>query len=273
MSPTLTYKKIENWNKSLAGYNDTKLYYSYNSSNCNEYAIENNYPFYFMWDTYSKTPLNDSNGNNIENKCIFRLDTSLNNFADDFCNNRYQEIEQKMNTYVGPSKPKELSTFSMYKLDINDNIINNLINQYPKNPLPDSQVGDTNLKNMLLDLSSNYYTLTDNINNYGGNNLSTLANNFEASYNIIMSLKNKVDKSYKLDSLIEYRKQFSNIVNGMDEKIYNAQNRLNEILQIDGANNGKLEDIEYMNFFILSKSIILILVLLISSRFVIKYNK
>lgn len=267
MSNTLTYIKKENWNKSLAGYNDTKLYYSHNSSNCNEYAIENNYPFYFRWDADSKTPLNDSNGNNIENKCIFRLDSSLNNFADDFSNNRYQEIEQKITTYAGPYNRNELSSFFMYKLDINDNIINNLKNQYRKNPLPDSQVGDTNLKNMLLDLSRNYYNLLSN------NDSQVIATNFEASYNSIMSLKNDVDNNYKLDGLIEYRKQFSNIINNMDDKIYKAQNSLNDILQIDGANNGKLEDIEYMNFFILSKSIILILVLLISSRFVIKYNK
>lgn len=272
MSSTLTYKKREKWSKSLTGYNDTKLYYSHNSSNCDEYAIEKNYPFYFKHDPSSKTPLNDSNGNNLTNKCIFRLDSSLNNFADDFSNNRYQEIQEKMNTYVGPYKPEELSTFFMYELDINKDLNINL-NQYPKNPLPDSQVGDTNLTNMLLDLSSNYYTLTDYINNGSGNNLTNLANNFEASYNSIMSLKSSVDRKYKLDDLIEYRKQFSNIVNGMDDKIYKAQNRLNEILQIDGANNGKLEDIEYMNFFILTKSIILILVLLVSSRYVIKYNK
>ena len=127
MSPTLTYKEIENWNKSLSGYNNTKLYYSHNSSNCEEYAIENNYPFYFRWDADSKTPLNDSNGNNIENKCIFRLDSSLNNFADNFFNNRYQEIEQKITTYTGPYNRDELSSFFMYKLLYNFSKLSNTI--------------------------------------------------------------------------------------------------------------------------------------------------
>lgn len=265
MSSTLTYKKRENWSKSLSEYNNTKLYYSHNSSNCEEYAIENNYPFYFKHDPSSNLPLNDSNGNNLTDKCIFRLDSSLNNFADDFSGSRYQEIKINLERYSAPNNPDEISTFFMYELDINKDLNINL-NQYPKNPLPDSDVGDTNLINMLLDLSSNYYTLIDNINGES-------ASNFEDSYKSIMLLKSSVDYRYDLDGLIKYRKQFSNIVNGMDDKIYNAQNRLNEILQIDGANNGKLQDIEYMNFFILTKSIILILVLLVSSRYVIKYNK
>ena len=272
MSSTLKYKKRENWSKSLSEYNSTKLYYSHDSLNCDEYAIENNYPFYFKHDPSSKPTLNDSNGNNLTDKCIFRLDSSLNNFADDFSGSRYQEIKINLNKYSGPDNPDELSTFFMYELDINEDLNINR-NQYPKNPLPDSVVGDTKLIDMLLDLSSSYYTLIDNINSSDSSDLSSLATNFENSYNSIMLLKSSVDYNYDLDGLIEYRKQFSNIVNRMDDKIYNAQNRLNEILQIDGANNGKLQDIEYMNFFILTKSIILILVLLVSSRYVIKYNK
>lgn len=272
MSSTLTYKKRENWSKSLSGYNDTKLYYSHNRSNCDEYAIENNYPFYFKHDPSSNLPLNDSNGDKLTDKCIFRLDSSLNNFADNFSGSRYQEIKINLERYSGPNNPDELSTFFMYELDINEDLNINL-NQYPKNPLPDGDVGDTKLINMLLDLSRNYYMLIDNISNSDVNTLTNSATNFEDSYKSIMLLKSSVDYKYDLDGLIKYRKQFSNIVNGMDDKIYNAQNRLNEILQIDGANNGKLQDIEYMNFFILTKSIILILVLLVSSRYVIKYNK
>tara|TARA_Y100000389_G_scaffold181759_1_gene197721 strand:- start:724 stop:1545 length:822 start_codon:yes stop_codon:yes gene_type:complete len=273
MSNTLTYRQKQNWNKSLVDYNNTKLYYSHNSSNCDEYAIKNNYPFYFKYDPLSKKPLKDTNGNKIEDKCIFRIDSSLNNFADDFTNNRYQDIKKNLNTYSGTNNPRELSSFFLYELDINNDLNNNLNNEYPKNPLPDNLVGDNNLKNMLYDLSRNYYNLLSIIYNNNSEEISAAANIFEASYNSIISLKTSVDKYYKLDKLIEYRKQFSNIVNGMDDKIYKAQNRLNDILQIDGANNGKLQDIEYMNYFILTKSILLILVLLVSSRYVIKYNK
>ena len=58
----------------------------------------------------------------------------------------------------------------------------------------------------------------------------------------------------------------------MDNEIYKKQKVLDDILRLDGANNGKLQDIEFMNFFIISKSFILILVLLISSRYIIKYK-
>ena len=223
---------------------------------CSKYALINGYPFYFSWDPDSDA---DSipQGVPLDSRCLFRIDSSLSDTSNlDFDPNEYNKKKENLNTYW------QLNTglrFFLYELSPNEIDIDRFkIN----NPVKEREIS-----NGLSNLISSYENFSNESDNI------PKANKFGNAYKKIKRLKENVDNTYYLNDLIEFRKAFTLIVKKMDEKIHNEQKQLDKILLIDGANNGKLQDIKFMNFFTISKSFILILVLLISSRYIIKYKK
>ena len=262
----IEYIKNENEIKSLKDFPESDLYEIVKDENerkeCDDYALLYNYPFYFKWDKGEYPPTyNGIEGSEYRNQCIFRKDSRLDKF--DFSGTEYRDIIMDRSKYhitqYTPTNPN-MTEYAVYEISYNtDFIINNKFKI-------DDIVEDTEISRLYEKLNTSYTNFLNRKTD------RTYINTFADAYNDIKKLKQTVDTKYNLNELIEFRKLFTLLVKEMDKKIYEQQKQLDKILLIDGANNGKLQDIKFMNFFIISKSLILILVLLISSRYIIKYK-
>ena len=258
----LTYIKSNKPSNDLKEFTNKLIYQQIDDNNnlCHEYGIINNYPFYFKMDPNHEKNKLDTFKNYI-NKCFFHKDSKLDKF--DFSGTEIQNKKSQYSNYWR-DRNENLNLFNVYELSYNQTICN-------VNYKPISSNDYINLNRIIYnDLDSLIDKYKDLSNNPDSDES---AKNFETAITTIIDNNKTYHIIYKLSELIECRKNFANIIKLMDSNIYDRQKILDKILQSDSANNGKLNDIEFMNIFVISKSIVLLLFLIISTRFIIKYKK
>tara|TARA_Y100000389_G_scaffold204956_1_gene261225 strand:- start:6660 stop:7502 length:843 start_codon:yes stop_codon:yes gene_type:complete len=213
---------------------------------CKKYALYNDLPFFFTKDSQCYFP-------NIS-------DISLDDYRDRFSklNNKlvnFQNETQQSNNNNNSYKLYRLKNIEQGTLDINIETVKSIFNKAQKaNIKCDESYQDISGIVERLDPLMSRYNFRKNINEIQ-ERLPDLSYNF---YNDLQSINDN------LKNLIEFKSKHFNETKAIDTIIEEKRHKLEQLLQLDGGNNGRLDDIRYNKSIITSECIILSLIVIMA---------
>lgn len=212
---------------------------------CKKYALYNDLPFFFTKDS----------------KCYFPNTTEIS--LDDY-RDRFSKLNNKLITFENETQQSNNNnSYKLYRLknigqgtlDIGPETVDSIFNKAESaNHLCNTSYQDISGIVERLEPRMSEYNFRKNINKIQ-ERLPDLSYNF---YNDLQSINENLKK------LIEFKSKHFNETKAIDTIIEEKRHKLEQLLQLDSGNNGRLDDIRYNKTMITSECVILSLIMIMA---------
>jgi len=267
---SLTFNDFYDIDKSYNLIEDIKKYKEVNTqgkdiiNTCKQNAFLNSSSFFFIKD----------------NKCYLPIinDCSLCNY-----NDRHSKINNHINDFLNNNIPSDSGNIQLYKynkqITIKQNPQQKIFPKILQNSYNKLQKDFNTLKQMtnLLDITIlNNIVIEIKTKNQNYNSFEQYRDNLSIYLSDIEIEINKIEQVQSIfqdiSNLIEFKNAYFNEIKILDNIIKEKEFELQQIIQFNGANNGRLVDIRLIKSMIISETAILSIVLIITMLYV-KFKK